>query len=875
MAADAVASWKAYVAAADADRGGYGDECALLVRRGLGDVVVAHFLESAEREFAAVHLPRLKALLENHGAANISRTLSTAAEKVGNAGDDENEWSWVDEAVPRGVAELAAAVDERRRRAARLAAAMHPSNKNDADDATQTLDRRLCAAVGAATATVGPREMTGVCAAYYARALKEFSRRARRARGLGDDDDSEEDDDDRIVIDDDAMEPTRRRPMPAWHPSCEDVMGVAWSRALASVAGGLRAVGGGEGGASDVAEAALHRALETAARVKVRDVAAGDFDKKALPSLLRWLDATPLQFARCALGLDEAGTAEWRGRLEYAIYERLGSLRIDEFFNVIVEFPDSLPAVDDLRRCLRRTTLHDRLTSSLRGALQRRLLIPGAPTSDIIEQYRLTIRALRALDPSGVVLSVVSAPLKEYLRERKDTIRCVVTMLMGARDGADELLGADEDDAMDVGDGDGSRLIAAPPEEWEGDPEFEADEDGRDGGAGRPDGGGGGGDGGADGGADGGTDGDAPRRRAATGRGWDAWEPEPVESEAASSRGRRRPVEDELGHLINIYGSKELFINEYRNMLAERLLSKVGYDVTREMHTLELLKIRFGEASLHKCEVMLKDVLDSKRINGNVKAPPAPGTPAARDTASTNILQNSPLDATIVSALFWPPFANEAPDFKLPAEMKNMIDAYSKRYHHLKAPRQLMWRPTLGTVEVEVMRGELELQLSVSTMEAAVLSHFQRKDRWGQDELAAEMGINRATLRRKAVVWINQGLLVEEKNEGPDGSSYRLTTGDDGRVAFGAAAADDEGGGGGAVASAEDQAAAGMKVYEQYVIGMLTNFPSLPPDRIHNMLKMFVQDPPYDRSLDQLEAFLGQLVAEDKLALEGNQYSKR
>ena len=44
-------------------------------------------------------------------------------------------------------------------------------------------------------------------------------------------------------------------------------------------------------------------------------------------------------------------------------------------------------------------------------------------------------------------------------------------------------------------------------------------------------------------------------------------------------------------------------------MLAERLLSKVGYDVDREMHTLELLKLRFGESSLHKCEVMLKDVL--------------------------------------------------------------------------------------------------------------------------------------------------------------------------------------------------------------------------------------------------------------------------
>lgn len=54
-----------------------------------------------------------------------------------------------------------------------------------------------------------------------------------------------------------------------------------------------------------------------------------------------------------------------------------------------------------------------------------------------------------------------------------------------------------------------------------------------------------------------------------------------------------------------------------------------------------------------------------------------------------------------------------------------------------------------------------------------------------------------------------------------------------------------------AVASAEEQEAAGMRVYQQYVIGMLTNFDSLPLERIHNMLKMFVSDPPYDKSLQQ------------------------
>lgn len=41
-------------------------------------------------------------------------------------------------------------------------------------------------------------------------------------------------------------------------------------------------------------------------------------------------------------------------------------------------------------------------------------------------------------------------------------------------------------------------------------------------------------------------------------------------------------------------------------MLADRLLARGGYDCDRELRTLELLKVRFGEASLHGAEVMLK-----------------------------------------------------------------------------------------------------------------------------------------------------------------------------------------------------------------------------------------------------------------------------
>ena len=44
--------------------------------------------------------------------------------------------------------------------------------------------------------------------------------------------------------------------------------------------------------------------------------------------------------------------------------------------------------------------------------------------------------------------------------------------------------------------------------------------------------------------------------------------------------------------LVGIYGSKELFVNEYRVMLAEKLLSKSDYDIDREIRTLELLKVK-------------------------------------------------------------------------------------------------------------------------------------------------------------------------------------------------------------------------------------------------------------------------------------------
>ena len=35
--------------------------------------------------------------------------------------------------------------------------------------------------------------------------------------------------------------------------------------------------------------------------------------------------------------------------------------------------------------------------------------------------------------------------------------------------------------------------------------------------------------------------------------------------------------------LVNIYGSREVFVSEYRNLLADRLLQSLAYDTSREV----------------------------------------------------------------------------------------------------------------------------------------------------------------------------------------------------------------------------------------------------------------------------------------------------
>jgi len=65
------------------------------------------------------------------------------------------------------------------------------------------------------------------------------------------------------------------------------------------------------------------------------------------------------------------------------------------------------------------------------------------------------------------------------------------------------------------------------------------------------------------------------------------------------------------------------------------------------------------------------------------------------------------------------------------------------------------------------------------------------------------------------------------------------------------------------MSSSDAQQEEALKVCENFIVGMLKTFGTLPQERIHSMLTNYVEN--YSLSIPELVNFLGKLVKEDKI----------
>ena len=555
---------------------------------------------------------------------------------------------------------------------------------------------------------------------------------------------------------------------------------------------------------------ALKEAVDESILTHVKETIAFEFETPMYENLRAWQEHVVRPW------LEKIVSSEDDMEDCYTVAQAYVTVRKDEIFDMVADYPDSIPTIEELQSVLVATQLHRQVADALRETLIRRLNHTGANTLQIIDVYINTIKVLRILDPTDHLLARVAEPVRQYLQGRQDTVRCIIASLTNAEQGGDLYEELKRQDAKPLED-------VSLDSDDEGDclPDYLGDQ---------------------------------------------LWQPPPSIQQTHPSfleRGGSGKTTDILAMLVSIYGSKELFVNEYRLMLADKLLSNTtDYNTDQQVHTLELLKLRFGELSMRACEIMLKDINDSKRTNTNIRS----------------FLPESCVDAIMISHIFWPALQREPSALKHHPRLQYMLDTFSQEYGRLKNPRKLDWLYPLGTVELELEVQE-KGQLISKTIEcppplASLILHFSDRPQWSAQDLSNETSMPVHVIQKQMAFWINHRVIkIVTDPQQKHKSAYALVgcseKGDLSPMASRNASADaamhdDIMGGAVSFTTYEEQE---MEVFTSYIVSMLTNLGQLPLKTIHNNLKMFVtgSDVKYSKTPQQLSAFLQHLCRQERL----------
>ncbi len=506
----------------------------------------------------------------------------------------------------------------------------------------------------------------------------------------------------------------------------------------------------------------------------------------------------------------------YKKQLAHFMYTNYAHIRIKRLFDIVIDFPDSRNAIEDLKICLSKTNLRSHVVSNLRNSIEQRLLHPGVNTSDILTAYVSAIKALLCLDSSGVMMDNVCEPLKKYLRNRDDTVKCIVSNLIDDGESSTDLmeefckdLNSNEDSADEAMDANVSQTNVAN------------------------------------------TDGKMKK--------WQTWIPDPIDAVNTDSA-NVDSKSNIISMLVNIYGSKDMFVNEYKTLLGDRLLSNYSFTMEKEIRNLELLKLRFGDSNLFTCEAMIKDISESKRINANILEQLKQ---KSVDCIGSFQVTPASLKCIILSEQFWPKLKEEK--IEMPDELKQIQEKFMTSFETFKGNRTLIWKNSLGQVNLELEINNKVLEFNVTPIQAAVILKFQEKSTWSVQELSQSLKMCSFALKKKLVFWKAQGIIKEQEesettqNEENTNEFYTLVK-DSGKLNKRKAFVEDE-------EEIEKTAQSDIlkeheiALYWNYTQSMLRGCGCLPLDRIHQWLKLYASS---DITIEQVK-YLVDLKTKEQL----------
>ncbi|RDL34517.1 uncharacterized protein BP5553_07645 [Venustampulla echinocandica] len=563
-------------------------------------------------------------------------------------------------------------------------------------------------------------------------------------------------------------------------------------------------------------------------------------------NLCEWIENRYSKLAVQVLSIvDKKAQVTWADKEKYKEMSigHLAELRINELFGIVSKWPHSSGALHDLRTAITTPQRRLHLTEVFSEALSDKLLHPGASTLQILQTYIAMIWSFHSLDHSKVLLDRVAYPLQLYLCSREDTVRCIITgLLSDTSDAEGKPLGRWGEKLTELAEllnnsSKGGEVRANDEElDWH---DME-------------------------------------------------WVPDPVDAGSGYKRSKNADI---IGTLIGALGAQDVFIKEFQNVMGDNLLKNDG-GFEREIKVLELLKSRYGDGPLQACEVMLKDIQDSGRVNSvirrNQKLDPSAQEVSAASTTpflvdelamSAEGLFKPSLHAKVLSRLFWPQLQEES--YRVPSDIADLQKRYEDGFTSLKTSRKLTWLHILGQATVELEFEDRTLVEEVHTWQATVIWAFQNDANDNSvaersvEDLVQELEMDENLIRSALKFWVNK-LALHEISPGRFAVLETLNKEDRARsnaqAAASTAAVNDESMDEANLMPNNGVMAEKMQMYWQFIQGMLKNSSSqMPLQQIAMMLKMLIADGfPYNN--EELQEFLSTKVAEGELELSGGKY---
>jgi anaphase-promoting complex subunit 2 len=206
-------------------------------------------------------------------------------------------------------------------------------------------------------------------------------------------------------------------------------------------------------------------------------------------------------------------------------------------------------------------------------------------------------------------------------------------------------------------------------------------------------------------------------------------------------------------------------MEQYKRMLSERKVTNNKFSIENEIKNLELLKIKFGENLLNSCDVIIKDIKESKKLNSNE-------------------LKNNLIDCLIINKNYWPFLSNNKfeinninPDLDINNtkfknflnDFKDSIASFKQKFTQKNFSRNLNFYSNVGYVNLTLFFKNGEFNFIVTPLSAMIIKMFDEENKnffklFNIDYIANVLQADIEDVKKSINFWVIKGVLNEVYN---------------------------------------------------------------------------------------------------------------